>query len=105
VSRIRKEFDETNRIVVVTDSFLPLSQINSSDTIFRYSKSHHLGVSDNTGLEAEPFVDFFLMGKAKKIYSTSIYDWGSGFSQIAAELSGVPHLQIPFPQILGLSSS
>jgi len=42
----------------------------------------------------ETLVEFFLMSRAKAIFSMSTYGWGSGFSQMAAEIGQVPITKI-----------
>lgn len=51
----------------------------------------HLGLPTTTPQQTEDtMIEFFLMTKCNKIYQTSVYSWGSGFSEIVHQIYQVP---------------
>lgn len=57
----------------------------------------HLGLDTTTREQAEDtMLEFMLMTKSKKIFQMSVYEWGSGFSQIAHLIYKVPLEKISF---------
>jgi len=61
---------------------------------FRYtsSKPAHLAIDDGSGV-LDTLVDYFIMSRAMHIHQFSVHGWGSGFSDSANWLYGVPVIQ------------
>ena len=89
--RLESLCGQSNRMLVISDhpSILP-NFGNSSHVIVRTHSIDRDGhrYSDEEFLTV--LTDFFLMTRAKRIFSFSRYAWGSGFCQVASALSGTP---------------
>ena len=79
------------RFVVMSDRPELLGWMRQKRNIFlRDAVSGHSGLSPSSETTQQILADFFLMKHAKKIYQLSRYAWGSGFSEVASGLFGVP---------------
>lgn len=97
-NELRHAHRETRRIVVFADSALDSVSPIGEDVVFRSSTPGHLGLTAGGDSERDGLIDFFLMGLARKIYSASVYKWGSGFSLAASQVFAVPLVPLtPLP--------
>lgn len=87
-------YGETLPVVVMSDSFVEARSPIEDRFVFRSAQPGHLGLPGGEASEKDGLVDFFLMGLALKIYSASVYKWGSGFSLAASQLFDVPLLPL-----------
>jgi hypothetical protein len=90
-----KKLDLINKkILVLSDSDDLKRKLNDKyNFITLNSKIIHLGYLNSEdgkqGIEST-IIDFFLLCYSKKIYSSSVYHWNSGFSYMASRLYNIP---------------
>lgn len=94
--KLLKTLDITKQYIILSDNAklkqylekYPNFHTNSTSTIL------HTGRANGNDDYLDSITDFFLMSHANKIWSFSIYVWGSGFSECASVLYNVPLVKI-----------
>jgi hypothetical protein len=87
---IRSIGSTMSRTVWISDNPAKLKNMLPEGSKIREARGSHLGQPADFSEEKISMEDFFLMAYASKIVQISRYAWGSGFSQSAASIWGIP---------------
>ncbi len=86
---------QTKNTICLTDNEFFKEFVKKTNVFQTLStKICHLGTSSNEEEIADTLIEFFFCCNAQKIYSYSIYEWVSGFVNIAHRIFDVPLYQI-----------
>ena len=76
-----------------------IQKLNLNNICFKFSNCIHLGSGESINNNIDDGIldtlkDFFVMSKSKLIYSFSVYDWGSCFSDMCSQIYSIPIIKI-----------
>jgi hypothetical protein len=91
VERIVGNFDSDRKYLIMSDSVRLRQMLKTSGLNVLPGSAAHTGYGDvqGEGLE-QTLSEFFLLLHSEKIIQISKHSWGSGFSETASILGGVP---------------
>ena len=91
LNRVILNFEETRQYILVVDSVTLRNQLSRSGLKVTNGLVAHTGFALNQDVALEnTLMEFFLLMNSEKIIQFSAHSWGSGFSESAALLAGIP---------------
>ena len=85
------KMNTTEKFILIASNTLYLPHINHPSVIKTGLQCGHLGTDTITLEQAEDtIIEFMIMSTSRHIYQLSVYDWGSGFSDIISSLFTIP---------------
>lgn len=85
--------DPREPLALFTDSPQHIAHLVTKNHVLVSTKNTHSGLADSN-FRSSTVMEFFLLGKARRIINLSSYPWGSGFSLAASQLFAKPYSQI-----------